>query len=115
MTSMKALTNHYNNLRSQRIQLEQRTKEALARERAAADTLAVWEAAKDGVVVGGEVEAPYYSKASRMVVVSIHGYGPGQYKARLALPRRDGTPSARTILYRRDDLTPVEHQCLKSD
>ena len=108
MSAIKALTNQYNNLHSQRVQLEQRVKDAEAREQEAADALAVEEARREGIMVGVVVKAPYYNKKQRMCVVGIKGYGPGKFKVRVALPRKDGKPSSRTILYRREDVESNE-------
>lgn len=107
MASLKALTNQYNNLRSQRVQIEHRVEDAKNKEQEAADALATEEARRKGIVVGGEVLAPYYSKKLPMVVLGFKGHGPGKYKVRVAIPKKDGGPSTRVLHYRCEDVEAI--------
>ena len=105
MGSLKALTNRYNDLRSQLIH-RQRMMQGLEKDvQEAANALAVEEAKREGVVVGGKVSVYFFGKLTEVFVVQVTGAGPGNYKARVALPRlSDGQPSKKTYVYRRDEL-----------
>lgn len=104
MPSLKALTNRYNDMRSQRIQQEGRLKTMRQYEQDAANELAVEVARRDGVVAKGQVFVRFFGEKTAVYVLRITGWGHGKYKVRVALLRKDGQPSSRFYSYTREEL-----------
>ncbi len=106
--SIKTLTNHYNNLRSQRLSAERHVEEMKWREQEAANRLAHEEARQAGIVVGGEAILFPWGSPTKVKVVQITGFGPGCIKYGVVSPRADGTYGKKIRVYRGEDVGPID-------
>lgn len=108
MAGIKTLMNEYLNAHNQRVQAEYKVRDLMEREQVSANRLAVEEAKNDGIEIGEDVFIwPFTSKKTCARCVSIIGYGPGKYKATVAMPKKDGTPGSRRRVYRKEEIEAV--------
>jgi hypothetical protein len=109
MGNIKALTNNYFNLRSQRISAERHVRDMEKREQVAANNLAIEEAHRNGIEIGRDVAIYPSDAVGRLAVrcVDIQGFGPGRYNLVVALPKADGSPGNRRRTYRNDEVEAI--------